>query len=51
MRIEMFTERVWIDLNLCVCVVLLLIRVKNENDIRVECGGLYRSRNVMNGMC
>ena len=32
-RIEMFTERVWIDLNLCGCIVLLLIRVKNENDI------------------
>ena len=33
MRIEMFTERVWIDLNLCGYIALLLIRVKNENDI------------------
>ena len=33
MRIEMFTERVWIDLNLCGYIVLLLRSVKNENDI------------------
>ena len=51
MRIEMITEGVWIDLNLRVCIVLLLISVKNENDIRVECGGLYRSCKTRNGMC